>query len=229
MRAANRSGLRVDTGRAPSDRLYDPRTALVAATRRARRTYRGRVMRAAEADILIVPGWTNAGPDHWQTRWQAKLSTARRVEQADWDLPDRDDWIARVAAAVEAAARPVILVAHSCGVPTVAHAAARIEPGKVAGAFLVAPPSEAFTRAEPAIAAFAPYPSTPLPFPTLLVASRDDPACTFEEAEALASAWGATLADAGAAGHLDTASGHGPWPEGLMRFAAFLNGLPRAP
>ena len=41
-------------------------------------------MRAADADILIVPGLHDSEPDHWQSRWQQKLSTARRVAQQDW-------------------------------------------------------------------------------------------------------------------------------------------------
>lgn len=182
-------------------------------------------MRAADLDILMVPGWGNSGPDHWQTRWQSKLSTAQRVEQADWDAPDRDDWVARLVAAVAMAQRPAVLVAHSCGVPTVAHAAPRFRMGAVVGAFLVAPPSEAFTAAEPAIARFAPFPRRPLPFPAVLVASRSDPACSFEEATDLARVWGCRLSDAGDAGHLNTASGHGPWPEGSLRFASFLKRL----
>jgi predicted alpha/beta hydrolase family esterase len=182
-------------------------------------------MRTSEIDILIVPGWTGSGPDHWQSRWQDKLSTARRVAQADWDVPERQCWAAAVRAEVEASARPVVLVAHSCGVSAVAHAAASLPPGRVAGAFLVAPPSEAATRAEPALASFAPYPSEPLPFSSVLVASRTDPYCLFSEAEALARRWRASLVDAGDAGHLNTASGHGPWPEGLMRFAGFLKSL----
>ena len=72
-------------------------------------------MKAREADILIVPGYTNSGPDHWQSRWQSKLSTARRVEQAEWTKPVREDWTARVAEAVNEAERPVVLVAHSLG------------------------------------------------------------------------------------------------------------------
>jgi hypothetical protein len=70
--------------------------------------------------------------------------------------------------------------------------------------------------------AFAPISRDPLPFPSILVASRTDPHCAFDRAEDFAYAWGAALADAGNAGHLNTASGHGPWPEGLMRFAGFL-------
>jgi predicted alpha/beta hydrolase family esterase len=37
-----------------------------------------------------------------------------------------------------------------------------------------------------------------------------------------AAAWGATLIDAGDAGHLNPDSGHGPWPEGLLLFARLL-------
>ncbi|MDJ1158424.1 alpha/beta hydrolase [Chelatococcus sp. SYSU_G07232] len=180
-------------------------------------------MRAADCDILIVPGWSGSGPDHWQTRWEDKLSTARRVEQEDWYKIHRDGWAARVAAAVEAATRPVVLVAHSCGVPAVAHAAPLLPAGTVRGAFLVAPPGERAIRAIPgADPAFTPYPRDPLPFPSLLVASRTDDYCTYDEASDFALAWGSALVDAGDAGHLNTASGHGPWPEGLMRFAGFL-------
>ncbi|HWG04361.1 MAG TPA: alpha/beta hydrolase, partial [Beijerinckiaceae bacterium] len=57
-------------------------------------------MRSNEADILIIPGLGNSGPDHWQTRWQARLSTARRVEQDDWDFPQRDAWMERIANSV---------------------------------------------------------------------------------------------------------------------------------
>src|SRR4051794_2700815 len=98
------------------------------------------VMRTSECEILIVPGLTSSGPDHWQSRWQQKLSTARRVEQDDWERPQRDAWTARLVQAVEAAAKPVVLVAHSLGVVAVAHAAPSFRLGKVGGAFLVALP-----------------------------------------------------------------------------------------
>jgi uncharacterized protein len=185
-------------------------------------------VKVADVDIVMVPGWTNAGPEHWMTRWEAKLSTARRVLQADWDAPVVGVWADTVARAVAEATAPVVLMAHSAGVPTIAHALPLLDPTKVAGAFLVAPPSEAFSAAEPALASFLPYPKRPFPFPTALVASRTDPACAFEEAQALAAQWGAALVDAGDAGHINTASGHGPWPEGLMRFAGFMKALSAA-
>jgi predicted alpha/beta hydrolase family esterase len=66
-----------------------------------------------------------------------------------------------------------------------------------------------------------------LPFPALLISSSDDPYCTAARAKAMAEAWGASFVDAGALGHINTASGHGPWPDGLLRFGSFLRGLNR--
>ena len=179
-------------------------------------------MKVSEAEILIVPGYTNSGPDHWQTRWQSKLSTARRVEQAEWTKPVRDDWVQRVAEEVAAATKPVVLVAHSLGVAAAVHAVPQLG-GKVAGAFLVAPPDVANPDIRPKhLMTFGPYPRDPLPFPSMLVASRDDPYCAFERADEFAAAWGADFLDAGFAGHINDAAGYGPWPEGLTRFATLL-------
>jgi uncharacterized protein len=183
-------------------------------------------MRTSDCDIVIVPGYTNSGPEHWQTRWERKLSTTRRVEQDAWDRPVRDAWTSRLRETVDACRRPVVLVAHSLGVITVVHAAPILPPDVVRGAFLVAPADVEDLDVIPVMdPSFAPIPRDPLPFPSLLVASRSDPYCSYERAEDLAFAWGSALLDAGEAGHLNTESGYGPWPEGLMRFAGFLKRL----
>ena len=183
-------------------------------------------MRVAEADLLFVPGLGNSGPDHWQTRWLERLSTGQRVEQADWHKPSLAKWVERIISAVEKAERPVILIGHSLGVPAIAHAAVRFEGGRVRGAFLVSPPSEAGVRAIADIdRAFVPFPRGPLPFPSLLVASRNDHHADYRASEDMALDWGAKIIDAGEAGHINDESGHGPWPEGLMRFAAFMSKL----
>lgn len=180
-------------------------------------------MRTSDADILIVPGLNNSGPGHWQTRWEEKLSTARRVEQKDWDRPDHADWVATIASAVNGSAKPVILIAHSLGALAAIHAAPRFTPGKTAGAFLVAPPSEEWMRAHPLdLGGFETHPRDPLPFPALMVGSRNDPHADYAATEDLAFALGANMLDAGEAGHINLDSGHGPWPEGLMSLAHFL-------
>jgi uncharacterized protein len=182
-------------------------------------------MRTADADLLIIPGLGGSGAEHWQTRWEQKLSTARRIEQRDWGHPQRDEWVAAIVAAIEAAKRPVILIAHSLGVIAAIHASRDIAPW-VKGAFLVAAPSEeTLADVAEADAAFRPFPREKLPFPAVLVASRDDPYSSYAHSEALARDWGAKLVDAGPAGHLNAESGHGPWPEGLLQFAAFMQEL----
>lgn len=179
-------------------------------------------MRAADADILIIPGWDDSGPNHWQSRWQRKLSSARRVEQRDFSRPVLAEWRPVIERAVEDCARPVVIVAHSLGVLAALHAAARVGE-KIVGAFLVAPPSERAIRETQAIdAAFLPYPRSRLPFKAALVGSDDDPFAEPGFARELAVEIGATYLDAGASGHINVESGHGPWPEGSMAFAHFL-------
>ena len=152
------------------------------------------------------------------------MPNARFVEQADWDKPEREAWIGAIVAACEAAERPVLLIAHSLGVIALAHAAERLRPEQIKGAFLVGPPSDKALLAVGA-ADFAPAPTAPLPFPSLLVASRDDPYGDFEESKRKALAWGSRLYDAGASGHINIGCGHGPWPEGAMRLAGFVKQL----
>lgn len=183
-------------------------------------------MRTADADILIVPGLRNPAEDHWQARWEAKLPTARRVDLGDWQAPDKDRWVDGLATAVASCTRPVVLVGHALGVVAIVLAAPQFPAGLVRGGFLVSPHDvEAGADISAAERAFAPIPRDPLPFPSVLVASRTDPHCAFARAEDLGYAWGSAFSDAGEAGHIDAASGHGPWPEGLMRFAGFLKTL----
>lgn len=191
-------------------------------------------MRTSDVDILIVPGWSSSGPDHWQSRWETTLKTARRVEQENWIAPDREAWVARIIETAVQSTRPIVLVAHSLGVPAVAHMAGRIPKGFVSGAFLVAPadvdnasawPETEGLKLDGEASGFAPLPRDRLPFPSVLVASSTDPYCSLERANALAGAWGAELVEAGDAGHINGASGHGPWPEGVLRFGTFLRTL----
>jgi len=182
-------------------------------------------MKAADADILIVPGYTNSGPEHWQSRWQRNLKTARRVEQAEWAKPVREDWVGQMVDCVNASRRPVVIVAHSLGVPTAIQAIPHFTQ-RVAGGFFVAPPDVANPDIRPRhLMTFGPYPSDPLPFPSIVIASRNDPFGSYEQAADMAAAWGSLLIDAGHAGHLNSESGHGPWPEGTMVFARFLSRL----
>ena len=94
-------------------------------------------MRTSEVEILIVPGWSGSGPDHWQSRWERSLKTARRIEQQHWREPEREAWVGRIVTAVAEAKLPPVLVAHSLGVAAVVHAATKLPRGLVAGGVLL--------------------------------------------------------------------------------------------
>ncbi len=180
-------------------------------------------MKIAECDVVIVPGLGNSGPDHWQSRWQAKFPNARRVLLRDWDGGTRLERVKSVIDAVDVCIKPVVLVAHSLGIWAVAHAASQLDTAKVRGAFLVGPPDIEDRDFPYALdASYFPVSRQPLPFPTLVAASRTDPYGSLDFARALARDWNAQFVDVGESGHINTASGHGPWPEGLMRFAGFM-------
>lgn len=179
--------------------------------------------------FLVLPGYGGSGPEHWQSRWERERPGFSRVEQDDWDRPDREAWIARLGAAVTGARPPVILVAHSLACLLAAHWAAAAPPealAKVAGAFLVAPVDPARPVFPAAARGFAPVPLARLPFPSLLVASADDPYAAPEFARACAAAWGSRLVEIGARGHINASSGLGGWEEGLALLATLSPSRP---
>lgn len=183
-------------------------------------------MKLADSDILILPGLGNGGPGHWQRRWGERFSTAQFVVQADWDHPTTEAWVGQIERAIIMATRPVVLIAHSLGVMAAVHTAGRLKDTKVRGGFFVAPPDLELNPEVPAAArVFAPIPRDPLPFPSMLIASSDDPLCSTERAAEFATCWGSDFHLAGAAGHINAASGHGPWPEGLMMFTRLMQRL----
>ena len=176
--------------------------------------------------VLILPGWMNSGPDHWQTRWERAHPEWRRVEQADWDRPTPEPWLAALDAAVadahDRAGVPPLLVGHSLGALLIATWVATRPSARAAGALLVAPADVERPDAPQELEPFAPMPRERLAFPSIVAASRNDPYLSWERAEELAALWGAALHDCGWAGHVNTASGHGPWPEGERLLAALL-------
>ncbi len=196
----------------------------------------------AEPTVLIVPGLRDHVAGHWQTLLAAELPGSRSVPpmgRGDLDCRARVDAIEAAVAAIDG---PIVIVAHSGGCVMVAHWVARCVAHQVAhrvaasladssanagpaschrvtGALLAAPPD--FESPMPAgyptldelrASGWLPVPRQPLPFPSIVAASRNDPLARFVRTEALARAWGGTLVDLGSVGHLNPASGHGPWP-----------------
>lgn len=170
--------------------------------------------------VLLLPGWLNSGPGHWQTRWEA-LHGDQRVEQDDWAWPRRGDWMARLDDVLLTSDRPAWLVAHSLGCHLVAAWAAHssnVE--RVRGALLVAPPDLERDDLPPQVARWQPAVRGRLPFPATLLYSDDDPYGASERTLALAAAWGAAARSIGARGHINGDSGLGDWPAGRAELMA---------
>lgn len=165
------------------------------------------------ARYLIIPGWSGSGPRHWQTLWERDLPGAVRVEMPDWQSPRRADWIAALDGAIAASREAPVLVAHSLGCLAVAHWAAVATRG-VRGALLVAPPDLERKGCPEALRDFAPVPRAPLPFPSRVVASDNDPFSELSRGIQLAFDWGSEVTVLEAAGHINSDSGLGHWRDG---------------
>lgn len=151
---------------------------------------------------------------HWQSLWQAQ-NGFQRVEQHDWLRPLRGDWIARLEDVVLSTDEPAVLVAHSLGCVLVAAWASHTRNAhRVKAALLVAPGDAAREELRPVLTSWSPIPLQKLPFHSTLVASHNDPYCSFERASEFAAAWGSALVDAGSAGHINADSGLADWPQG---------------
>ena len=164
--------------------------------------------------FLLLPGWLNSGPAHWQSRWE-ELHGCRRVEQDDWVWPRRGDWMARLDEVLLESTQPAVLIAHSLGCQLVAAWAAHSRHAQhVRGALLVATPDTEREDMPPNLFNWRPVVRARLPFASLAVISSDDPYCSPERAARMAQDWGSASFDAGPRGHLNSESGLGDWPEG---------------
>jgi predicted alpha/beta hydrolase family esterase len=167
--------------------------------------------------IIVVPGLREHVEDHWQSILANELPRVRVVPplgRANLDCAVRVRAIEEAAQSVDG---PVLFAAHSGGVIALVHWAMR-RTRDVLGALLAAPPDfekplpEGYpTMQQLREGGWLPVPRQPLPFPTTVAASRNDPLCSFHRASEMARDWRGTLVDAGHVGHLNPASGFGRW------------------
>jgi predicted alpha/beta hydrolase family esterase len=174
-----------------------------------------------DATILIVPGLRGHVADHWQTLLEerlraggTKVCTVPPMGRTDLECAKR---VAAIEEAAQSVAGPVVLVAHSGGAIMVAHWAQQTQRA-IHGALLATPPDfeEPMPSEYPSMdalraAGWLPVPREPLPFPSIVAASRNDPLARIERVAELAKAWGSRFVDLGAVGHLNPASGYGQW------------------
>lgn len=155
--------------------------------------------------VLIVPGLGDSGPAHWQSWLMQLLPNAQRVTQNDWETASLPDWADRLGEAIDAAGAPAWIVAHSFGaLATVV--AGILRPDRIKGALLVAPPDPDRLGIPDVLL------EEKLNFPSIVVGSENDPWATAASARRAAEIWGSTFVSAGRSGHINTESGHGPWP-----------------
>lgn len=170
---------------------------------------------------FILPGLNNSGPQHWQTRWE-ELYGFTRIQQRDWDYPDKDDWIHTINEVIAPfPTQQVIFIGHSLACATIAHWAHRYKQ-TIKGAFLVAPSDVEAPSYPPGTTGFSPMPLHRLPFSSIVVASSNDDYVTQERAGYFATQWGSRFVSAGDRGHINAASGLGAWPEGYELLKTLL-------
>jgi uncharacterized protein len=184
---------------------------------------------ASQPAVLIVPGLRDHVEDHWQTLLARRLENCRIVPPIRRDNIDLDARLAAIEATAAQFAGPFFVVAHSAGAIMTAHWARRTRLA-VRGALLATPPDlEApMPAGYPALdaltaAGWLPTPRAPLPFPSIVAASRNDPLARYERVAELADAWNSRLVDLGEAGHLNPASGFGDWPAADRLIAELAN------
>jgi predicted alpha/beta hydrolase family esterase len=161
--------------------------------------------------IIIIPGWRDSGPGHWQSLWAEQLPGAVRVQQDDWITPSRQAWVAAITRTILTQTGPVVIAAHSLGCMATVHLAPEVSK-RIQGALLVAP---ADPERRGVLADFAPVPYQALPYRSIVVASSNDPYCPVRTAGAYARAWASEFVRLQNAGHVNIESGFGAWPLGL--------------
>ncbi|MFW0793094.1 alpha/beta hydrolase [Gordonia sp. CPCC 205515] len=177
---------------------------------------------SVEPTVVIVPGLRDHVADHWQTHLAADLERdgrpVRTVPPRTHDKLSREARVAALDGVIRLVDGPVVLVAHSAGVLTTVHWASEQPTGRVRGALLVTPadvelplPEGYPTSAELDRNGWTPIPRRRLPFPSVVAASRTDPLGGYRRITGMAEVWGSRVIDLGDVGHLNPASGYGPW------------------
>lgn len=176
--------------------------------------------------ILILPGWQDSGPEHWQSFWLKKYPNAIKVEQKDWMFPKKEEWVKTLNDYIEKyKENEIILVGHSLACATIAHWSKDYfsSYNKIGGALLVSASDVEKPDFPKEISDFSPMPIGKLNFKSIVVASEDDPYVSMGRSEYFAKCWGAQLVNIGRRGHINSASGLGEWEQGQDLLNQLIN------
>lgn len=175
--------------------------------------------------FVFQAGIGNSEPEHWQSVWARSTPGSIWVQEEDWERPTRSAWVKALERDVRRAPGRKVIVAHSLGCLVVAEAATALTDAGVAGAFLVSVPEVDGPQFPRSAVGFKAALALDMPFPSLVVASTDDPYGSHAHAERVARRWNSTFVSVGAKGHINLKSGVGDWPEGRKLLEGFVAGL----
>lgn len=170
---------------------------------------------------VFIPGFGNSRGEHWQNKWSKKIPNSYWLEQQNWTEPECSVWVDCLEACVQKIDEPIIFISHSLGSLTLVEWTKRYRISnekKIVGAFMVAVPDPLQSNVPPTIRGFSQYPLTPLPFPSKMIASTNDPYCNVKRSEFFAKNWESELEFIGAKGHINPGAGFGDWDEGFEKF-----------
>ncbi len=169
---------------------------------------------------VFVAGYGNSPQGHWQEIWHKESMNSYWVEQNDWTNPNCVEWVEALNEVIQSIEGPILLVTHSLGGNTVAEWN-RIHSGNILGAFLVAFPDVQAVDFPEAISGYESPPLAKLPFPSVTLASLNDPYASIDRTRFFADRWGSDLISIGSHGHINAESNLGAWPEGKRLLTKF--------
>jgi len=185
------------------------------------------VERKVMLNTVFVAGYGNSLDGHWQEIWHKNRKNSYWVEQKNWDNPLCSDWVSELDRLLQSLEGPILLVTHSLGGSTLIEWCKKHSTNNIVGAFIVAVPDVHSDYFPDAISGYQDLALSPLPFPSTLIASTDDPYASIERAEQFAKHWEASFTNVGALGHINVDSKLDGWPEGLELLNEFCraNGI----
>lgn len=177
-------------------------------------------------NTVFVAGYQNSLDGHWQEVWHSETKNSYWVEQTNWNYPNCSDWVETLNTLIQSLQGPIVLITHSLGGSTVAEWCKKHpeSTSNVLGAFMVAVPDVLRSDFPQQISGYESPPSQKLPFPSIALASTNDPYSNFDRAEMFAQQWGSELINLGDLEHISNRN-LVDWPQGKVLLQDFLKVL----
>jgi predicted alpha/beta hydrolase family esterase len=168
-----------------------------------------------DLSLVFLAGIENSPESHWQRHWQRLFDFSISIEHQNWDAPNADIWVRELDQQLRVIKKAKLIIGHSLGCLLLSQWIRAYSSPTVVGAFLVALPDPSGAEFPRQVTHFDQPASGRLPFPSLLVASEDDPYSTMAYSKSVAAGWGSKFVNVGPKGHINAQSQLGNWDEGI--------------